>query len=283
MVFTLSAFLMQYSYLVSAIITAILSFLMALMLIILLSLKGAKRAKEIEKVLPDALQLIAANIRAGMTPDRALWVSARPEFGALEKEIRRIGSETLSGETLEEAFMHMGTRVSSKVLDRTIRLLVEGMESGGEIATLLTETANEIRAVEILDKEMTANVAMYTMFITFASLIGAPLLYGISTFFMEILTKMSPSLGAEAIKQSKALGVRTVGISTAVSPEFLFNFSLIAIIITTFFAALMVGLIKKGDEKRGFVYAPLFVVTGLAIFWIVRYAIISMFGSLIIL
>lgn len=53
------------------------------------------RANQIETVLPDALQLISANVRAGMTIDRAIWLSARPEFGVLEEEIKMVGAKTM--------------------------------------------------------------------------------------------------------------------------------------------------------------------------------------------
>src|SRR3972149_6044709 len=39
------------------------------------------RVKFVEEVLPAALQLMAANMRSGLAPDRALLMAARPEVG----------------------------------------------------------------------------------------------------------------------------------------------------------------------------------------------------------
>ncbi|MEM2784948.1 MAG: hypothetical protein QXE93_02250, partial [Candidatus Pacearchaeota archaeon] len=47
---------------------------------LLLNLKADARAKEAEAALPDALQLMATNLRAGLTTEKALLVSAREEF-----------------------------------------------------------------------------------------------------------------------------------------------------------------------------------------------------------
>ena len=47
----------------------------------ILSFKVEDRTARIEKVLPDMLQLIAANINAGMTSFQAIKLSARKEFG----------------------------------------------------------------------------------------------------------------------------------------------------------------------------------------------------------
>ncbi len=46
-----------------------------------LSMAADARARQIEEILPIALQMISTNIRAGMTLENAIWSSARPEFG----------------------------------------------------------------------------------------------------------------------------------------------------------------------------------------------------------
>lgn len=245
-----------------------------------LSLLADKRASAIEEILPNALQLISANIRAGMTPDKAIWLSARPEFGQLQAEIKKVGSETLGGTPLADAFLAMHSRVKSRVLERTVKLIVEGMESGGELARLLSETANEIRSMSSLRKEMDANTAMYTTFITFASLIGAPLLLGISTFFVEMLTKLTTSINiGGGLETARMSGISLMGFAIRVSPDFLFRFSIAVIFVTAFFTSLLIGLIKKNNEKYGLEYVPMFVLIGIAIFLIVKYLISTMFGS----
>ncbi|MFH1424684.1 MAG: type II secretion system F family protein [archaeon] len=250
----------------------------------MLSLKVNKRAIEIEKILPSALQLIAANIRAGMTPDRAIWMSAREEFGEFAKEIKKVGSESLGGTPLTEAFLIMSEHVRSPILGRTVRLIVEGMESGGELAKLLDETAEEIQSLLILEKEMATNTSMYTMFVAFASLGGAPLLLGISTFFVEMITKMTEAIGfGDMSTDASASGMGLMGFTSSIGPDFLFYFALTAIIIITFFASLLYGLIKNGDEKKGLQYAPIFVICGVTIFFLVRYFITQMFGSMMVM
>ena len=69
---------------------------------VLLVLAADKRAQKIEKVLPDALQLVSANIRAGMTIDKALWLCARPEFGPFEKELSFLYGPIFIADSLSE-------------------------------------------------------------------------------------------------------------------------------------------------------------------------------------
>jgi len=249
---------------------------------LLLILKGDSRAKRIEDVFPDALQLISANIRAGMTPEKAIWTSARKEFGDLQIEIQRVASETFAGDPLSKAFLNMNSRINSAILNRTIQLLVEGMTSGGELAVLLDETRAEIEQMAILQKEAKANVSMYVMFITFASLLGAPLLFGVSTFFVEILTALTSKLSSGSIgKQAATSGVSLLGATggLAISPAFLMKFSITAISIIAGFAALLVGLIKGGDAKYGLKYVPLYIGAGVGLFLLVKLMFSSAFGD----
>ncbi|MCK5493471.1 MAG: hypothetical protein KAJ14_10215, partial [Candidatus Omnitrophica bacterium] len=57
------------------------------------SLKKSDRIKKIEGIFPDFLQLVASNLRAGMTVDRAMLLSSRPEFAPLDEEIFRAGKD----------------------------------------------------------------------------------------------------------------------------------------------------------------------------------------------
>ena len=60
-----------------------------------LSIAAEGKGKFVERILPDALQLIASNMKSGLTAERALFVSARPEFGPLERELKRASAKIM--------------------------------------------------------------------------------------------------------------------------------------------------------------------------------------------
>ncbi len=226
------------------------------------------RGREIEQMLPDCLQLISANIRAGMTVDKAIWLSARKEFGILEEEIRKVGAKTFGGKPIKTALQEMTLSIKSEILERTIKLIIDGIESGGELAKLMDETSGSIRMRQTLRKEITSSVMMYSLFITFAAVIGAPMLFAISLYFIEITSKMwsVQNIPAEGLGLFKMSG-------PSVSADELFMFSITAVALTTFFASLIIGLIQHGQEKRGLKYAPLFMGAAISIFLIANFAI----------
>ena len=240
------------------------------------------RANEIEKVLPDALQLMSANIRAGMTVDRAIWLSARPEFGVLEEEIKKVGARTMGGKSLKIALTEMTKNIKSKILNRTIKLLLEGIQSGGELAHLLEETAANIRVTQTLRKEIKSSVMTYSIFILFAAVIAAPFLFSISIFFVDTMTTLwgSASFGTEVTGVGMGMGSLFKKASgPQISVDDLFWFSISALSITAFFGSLSIGLIQTGREKNGLKLIPALLIGSLSVLFISKFIVEYFFGS----
>ncbi len=171
-----------------------------------LNLMADKRTEEVEGTLPDVLQIISSNIAAGMTPYNALWVSARKEFGALAEEIKIAQKETLGGKPFSEALTDMGKRVRSHVLQRSVRLLIQGMNAGGELPHILQGIGDDLRQMRLLQKEMAANTMSYMLFILFGMLLGAPLLFSVSIEFVDIINKFQPEdIGSSAATQQATI------------------------------------------------------------------------------
>ena len=242
------------------------------------------RASEIEKVLPDALQLMAANVRAGMTVDRAIWLTARPEFGIFEEELRRAGAKTVGGKTIKVALMEMVARVNSTLLEKTFRLVIEGIESGGELGHLLEETAANARTVQGLKKEIKSSVTTYSIFIFFAAVLGAPALYAISLFFVEVMTKLwSPKMLGGVTGSSMGGGMLSRAGAPTITVDQLFWFAVSSIALTTFFGGLIIGLIQTGREKNGIKFIPALMFGAIAVFLIAQLVVKLLFGGFFVL
>ena len=237
-------------------------------------------ARFVDEILPDALRLISANLRAGLTPDKALLLSARPEFGPLQKHIRNAALLSLSGVSIEDAIKTIPENINSKVVRRSFDLLREGISKGGNLSHLLDGLAEDISQAKLMKKEVHAFVLMYAIFIFFAAGVGAPLLYGISSFLvgtMQQIQTPTPELSIPAsMKSMKFLKIRGTGIE--VSPEFLTVYSITALLITSVFGGLIIGLIKEGSEKAGLKYIPILLLLSLGVFYISRKLVTTIFG-----
>jgi flagellar protein FlaJ len=234
------------------------------------TLRADGKGRAVEGVLPDALLLMSMNIRSGMTTDRALIMSALTEFGPLEKELNRAGKQLLAGKEIRDALLDITTRIKSKQLDRTIRLIIEGVESGGELSNLLMQTAEDIQNTKLIQNEVRANVLMYIIFIFFAAGIGAPLLFGVSTYLVGALSTQFSTFQTGQVAGLSAFGGGGVGGPINISPSFLTLFALASLTMTSFFGGLMMGVVKGGSEKEGLKMIPVLLVVSLSVFFIVR-------------
>jgi len=247
---------------------------------IYLDLLMFRRKLSVEEVLPDFLQLTSANLRAGMPIDRALWFAVRPRFGVLAKEIEDVAKRTLAGESLDQALLNFARKYDSNILSRSIYLLNEGMEAGGDVGDLLNKIAINITEMRGMRKEMAANVMTYVIFISFASMVAAPALFGLSS---ELLT----------IVQSIAKDVASSGGSAAMSGGISINikedtikltdykiFAYLCLAISSTFSAIIVSTIKKGNVKEGLQYIPIFVFVSVIVYTIASFLLGGMLGGL---
>ncbi len=254
-----------------------------------IALLSDARAAQIENYLPEALQLVAANIRAGMTIDKALWLCARPEFGPFEKELRKMAAETLGGKPVTQALTESAKRVKSVILDRAYLLLIQGIQLGGALANLLTEIAGDIRTNQALKNEITAATTMYTIFIIFASVMAAPMLFAVSSFYVQATNKIWQSQSQESsaggfaggMSQQGEVSVLKVSQENALTFDEVRIFAVACILITTSFGSLSIGLIKYGASRRGIKYIPMFVSAALAVYFIGYLLVSSAFADIL--
>jgi len=238
-----------------------------------------ERRTRIERVLPDALHIMAANVRTGMPPMIALRMTARPEFGPLEDEIKYVTTKSLGTESFTDAMNEMSKRIPSDIFARTISLIAASLKAGGRLAQLLESVAEDIRETQELKSELVTNSNLYILFIAFTVALGTPLLLAVSTHFVQMVadlqkTPIGASLGDEA-------GVSGIGmvISTPFSVGFVQTAGYAVLIIGNIMAAALIGAIREGREANGLKYAPILIIISFAAFFVVKDLILQFLKS----
>ena len=247
-----------------------------------LYLGANSRGGKVEDVLPDFLSLMASNIRSGLTPDKALVVSARDEFGPLTLAINRAAKESITGMPLDEVMIGMTYQIKSNVLEKTMTQIVEGMHSGGDLSELLEKTALDIRKFRSVKKEVNSIILNYELFIIAAITFGAPMLYGVSTFLVEIMLIIKSKIGAGSDAASQLSG--SVGIfkgKLLFTPAGVQLFSILAISLTIFFGCMAVGVMSSGRRMDGLKYFPILALIGLGLLFGVHFGLSTVLGGML--
>jgi Flp pilus assembly protein TadB len=229
--------------------------------------KMVGRTSNVEKYLPDVLQLVAANVRSGMTPFQALKFSAREEFGELKTEIEHATTKALGTESFSDALSKISGRINSLMLDRVMKLFVSSLRSGGQMAKILQEMAKDISETRALRRELVTNTKTYSMFIFFVVLAGTPFLLVISIRFLEMITAIQSNVGDVGFGMGFLMGDITI------SPAFLMVVSVVMLLVTSLSAASLMGVIKEGKIKYGFKYFPMLAILTLIAFFAIDYLI----------
>ncbi len=235
-----------------------------------LMLRADSRRRNVEEVLPDFLSLSAANVRAGMTIDQAMWYAAKPEFGILSVEVATVAKKTFGGVPFNQAVDYLTDRFNSKSIRRSVALIKQGMASGGQLADILERTAEDARQMHVLQKEIAASLLMYVIFIVFAGALGTPFLFAISGKLVGMLENVFATLPTDTSSFAGSMQTPLISASrSAISSSDFFLFTILSCIMTAIFSALIIGVISKGSKRDGVPYLPFLLVASLAIFLIV--------------
>jgi Flp pilus assembly protein TadB len=250
-----------------------------------LSQTAESEGSRVERVLPDALELVASNIKAGLPTERSLFISARPEFGVLSDELRNASKKVLAGQRLEESLMDLPVRIKSEVLERTIWLIVQGTKSGGQIADLLLQLGSDLREENAMKDEIRSNISMYIMLIFFAAAFGAPLLFGITSVIVKVMAQQTGSITITPEQMEEFASRSSVGRffgvpSIAITEDFVVFYSIIVLTVTAFFASFVMGVINHGREAKGVKFIPIILAISLILFFGIRIFLSSALGGL---
>jgi tight adherence protein C len=157
----------------------------------LLTMLIRKRKDEIGAALPDALDLLAVSVEAGLGFDGAIAKLAEFMEGPLVDEFNLMLSEMRIGESRQDALKRLGTRVPTPEVGAFVRSIVQSDQLGTSLGRILRVQATDTRlrrqaAAE--EKAMKAPIKMLfpTVLFIFPSMflvILGPALMNISALF----------------------------------------------------------------------------------------------------
>ncbi len=237
------------------------------------------RTKKMEEVLPDFLRFVSENLKGGMSFEKALWSSIKPEFGILAGEVRLAAKKVMTGQEVEEALNEFTSKYDSPIMKRAFDLITEGMKGGGRIAELIDRIIEDIEEMRELKAEMRTTNLSYIIFVTFVVLIVTPALFTLSYQFLIVLQGLSSKLGDTSSIQASSLPI-SFG-KVAIDSEGFRQFSMYALAIISGFSAIIVSIISKGNIKGGIRLVPIYIFSSITAYTLFMIVTKGFFSSLI--
>ncbi len=228
------------------------------------------RKRFVESILPDVLSLISINLKGGLDTEEAFLAAVRPEFGFFSDELLKVSKQLHSGVDMKEALDSLNEHVESNVLKRITNLIIEGITSGGEIATMLEKSSEMLRKLNLMNEERKSSTTAYFWFIILASSIAAPLLFSSAYFLETMLFKLMP--------KTNVVGEKFI--PHVIPPHFIFYFLITNLVIISLFGGILVGVVRRGKEKYGLKYSPILLSLSLIIFLAMIFILKTFFGKI---
>lgn len=235
-----------------------------------------QRTRKIEEVLPDFLEEVSVNLRAGMSFDKSLWNSLSPEFGVLENEIEIVAKKVMAGQDTEEALKEFADKYDSTLLHESMDMIIIGLKSGGNISDIIDKIVKNVKDAHFLNQELIASVTSYVIFIAIVAVFISPILFALSFNMMEIiqslLEKMNSGVSTGVISFASNLSAGNI------NPDDFILFSKIAVLIISGVSSVIIADLREGSIKAGIKYIILSLPVSYLIYVVMLKLISAMFG-----
>ncbi|MFT4261457.1 MAG: type II secretion system F family protein [Candidatus Woesearchaeota archaeon] len=239
-----------------------------------LNLKIYNRIKEIEANMIDYLVVVSTNLKGGLSFEKSLWASIKPEFGILSEEMSTVSKKVMTGTDLNEALLSFAEKYDSALVNRNINILVSELETGGKITTVLDSIIDNLRKSRNIKNQMAANTLTFTIFIGAIVLVISPLLFALSYNLLIVLINVTQILGSATAGTDVMFTINEIDID----PDYFEWFSVAALAVISLFASMIISIIQKGDIKGGIKYLPFFIVTSTVLYLIFQVVLQNIFS-----
>lgn len=270
--------LVAFSYIVF--VALLLCVLIILLIYFYLNIKIYHRTKLMEDKLVDYFTLVSTNLKGGLSFEKSLWLSIKPDFGILAKEVGLVSKKVMTGNDLSEALIEFSMKYDSPILKRAMNLIIGEIESGGKVAEVIDKIIVNLRKTRLLKEEMAASTITYMIFIGAIVMVISPALFALSLQLLEIIVGFANKIGGSLSSASSSLPF-TIGEVSISSTDFRI-FSIMTLTVISIFSAFIISIIEKGDIKTGLKYIPLFVIVALLMYAIFSVALGKVFAGFVV-
>ena len=210
----------------------------------------------IEKNFSDALKQMADTLKAGDTYESALREIVEADYGRLSEEMELALRRLEDGENIETSLKGFAEGIDSRLIQRTITIILDSIKTGASLAEILEEISEDVKDFQKLKEERKANTTMQFLFMIAAGGAIAPIIFGEISAVISAFTKIT----SQAITQEQL----TAAIETNNTITLLIQTYLI---ISVLGSGMMMALIREGKPNKSLIYIPLLLVLAFIMYY----------------
>ena len=214
-----------------------------------------KRQKEIELKFVEFARTLVESVKSGVSIPRSIMNIAQKDFGALSPYLKKLAHQIEWGIPTRKALLTFSADTNNRVIKRSVSILVEAEQSGGDISNVLESVVESVINIKKMREERKSSV--------YSQIVQGYIVYFIFIVIMLILQLwLFPKLG------NLSVGGSTPG-------EFNLNQTFFGLImIQGFFAGIMIGKFSEGTIKQGVLHALILMTVAALIITTVKGSIL---------
>jgi flagellar protein FlaJ len=214
-----------------------------------------RRVRKIDNRFPDFIRDLAEARRAGMTFTKAIMYSAKGDYGVLTPEIQKIARQISWGSSVENALKAFAARVNTKLINRTISLIIEASRSGGNVADVLDAATKDARELKLIESERRAGMLSYV----------AVIYVGMGVFLLIIIV-LCKSLLPSMITEGSSGMSSAMGKPSDMTLLDVTNLFYYAALVQTGGMGIIAGVFEEGDIVSGVKHMFIMILVSWMIF-----------------
>ena len=140
--------------------------------------RAARKRQEVEDALPDMLNGLAENVRAGMSVESAIDSLAKNRDDRMGGLLKRMVA-TMHEDSFAAAMEQFSTEADSKMVSRVVSILNIALVSAGSFSDVLERLGDEFWNVYLLKQERLTKTSSQANFILFGGALLCPIILGV--------------------------------------------------------------------------------------------------------
>jgi len=185
---------------------------------------NSRKRKKIESQFPDALNTLSDSNEMGMTLVEALESSAKNMSGIMGDEFRDMAKYISLKNDVKGALIRFANRMETFSVTRTVKMLVDSLESSGDVTDVLDVAARDVKQQYLLQKQRRQELSMYTVIVLVSFVIYLIIIIVLDSLFLSVLEgeefSADPGVDAETATNPTAAQGGDLPEDTEVSVQF---------------------------------------------------------------
>ncbi len=225
--------------------------------------KEINRQKIIEDQFLEFNRNLVASINSGIPIPRAILNVCNSDYGPLSPYVKKLAYQIEWGIPINEAFKIFAGDTQNKIVSRSISIIIEAEESGGDISSVLESVSESVQVIKKMraERKSTAFSQIVQGYIVFFIFISIMLILQIKLF------SQISNLG----QQFRTAGFNIGGMVSGAGGGFeLDKPFFLLVIVQGIFTGLMIGKFSEGSIKNGFIHSLIITIISVLIITTVK-------------